>query len=258
MCIANYREHTQAFNFLLDKDCNKPILLFKGESGTGKSTLMEHCRTLIQKDIYQVSVDLRNTSNVMQIFFQTGRCLTWDCFENFTQQLGELNRQFNINVNGNTQAGVGNMINVELKALFENTTPEQRAERYTALTNAWSEDINNLDSQCVVLLDVYEQASTEIKRWIDGDFLSCVADSKQMRVVIAGQTVPQSFEWSRFCELKELYGVRDAEEWLPVIRAKGRRIPIEPQLIFLAGICHALNGNPGAIAKVIDGFPRQQ
>lgn len=258
MCIANYKEHTQAFNALLQKDCDKPILLFKGESGTGKSTLMEHCRTQIQKNIHQISVDLRNTSNVMQIFFQTGRCLTWDRFENFKQQLGELNRQFNINVNGNAQAGVGNMINVELKALFENTTQEQRAERYTALTNAWSVDINNLNTPCVLLLDVYDKASSEIKRWIDGDFLSCVADSRQMRVVIAGQSVPQSFEWKYSSELKELYGVPDAEEWLPVIKAMGRKIPLEPQLTYLAGICHALKGNPAEIVKTIESFPRQQ
>ncbi|MFI3122296.1 MAG: hypothetical protein QX191_03795 [Methylococcaceae bacterium] len=258
MSIANYKEHTKAFNSLLHKNCNKPILLFKGGSGTGKSFLMEHCRAQIQGDVHQVLVDLRATSNVMQIFLQTGRRLSWECFDNFKQHVGELNRQLNINVNGNTQAGVGNMINVELKALFDNATLEQRDERYSTLTNAWAEDINNLDNPCVLLLDVYESANSEIKRWITGDLLSCAVDSAQMRVVVAGQDVPESFGWNHCSELKELYGVPEAEEWLPVIKALGRRIPIEPQLTYLAGICHALKGNPGAIAKVIEGFPRQQ
>ncbi|MFI3189978.1 hypothetical protein BCS42_07415 [Crenothrix sp. D3] len=258
MSIANYKEHRSAFSALLEKDCDKPILLFKGESGTGKSTLLEHCRTQIHQDIYSVSVDLRNTSNVMQIFSQMGRRLTWDCFDNFKQQLGELNRQFNINVNGNTQAGVGNMINVELKALFDNTTPEQRTEHYTALTNAWAEDINALNKPCVLLLDVYEDANSEIKRWINGDFLSCASDSRQMRVVIAGKSVPESFEWNHCCELKQLYGVHDAKEWLSVIKSKKKIIPAQNPMDFLAGICHALNGNPSAIARVIDGFPSIQ
>lgn len=258
MSIANYKEHRKAFSTLLEANCSKPILLFKGESGTGKSTLMEHCRTQIQKDIHQVSVDLRSTTNAMQIFLQTGRRLNWDCFDNFQQQVGELNRQFNINVNGNTQAGVGNMINVELKALFDNTTPEQRTERYSTLTNAWAEDINKLDHPCVLLFDVYEQASSEIKNWIDGDFLSCVADSQKMRVVIAGKSVPESFGWNHCCELKKLYGVHEAEEWLPVIQAMGRIVPEQNPIDFLAGICHALNGNPAAIVKAIENFPRIQ
>jgi energy-coupling factor transporter ATP-binding protein EcfA2 len=258
MSIANYREHRQAFKALLEANCSKPILLFKGESGTGKSTLMEYCRSNIHQDIHQVPVDLRNTTNAMQIFLQTVRHLSWDYFDNFRQQVSELNRQFKIDINSNTQAGVGNVINVELKALFENTTPEQRAERYTTLTHAWTEDINKLDKPCILLLDVYDQAKTEIKGWIDGDFLSCAADSKQMRVVIAGQSVPESFSWNHCCELKKLYGVHEAEEWLPVIRAMGRIVPAQNPLDFLAGICHALNGNPAAIVKAIENFPRAQ
>ncbi len=258
MSIANYKEHREAFTALLKGNCCKPILLFKGESGTGKSALLEHCRTQIHKDIHQVSVDLRNTSNVMQIFLQTGRRLTWDCFDNFKQQLNELNRQFNINVNGNTQAGVGNMINVELKALFDNTSPEQSTERYSALTNAWAEDINALNNPCVLLFDVYEQANSEIKRWIDGDFLSCASFSEKMRVVIAGQSVPQSFEWNHCCEIKKLDGVHEAEEWLPVIHDMGRDIPSESPLEFLRGICLALKGNPSSIIQFIERFPRSQ
>ena len=257
MSIANYKEHRQAFNALLDKDCSKPILLFKGESGTGKSALLKHCRNQINSDIHQVPVGLPDISNVMQIFLHTGRCLSWNHFENFKQQLGQLNPQFKINVEGNTQAGVGNIINVELNALLENTTLEQREERYTILTNAWAEDINNLDNPCVLLLDIYDQANTEIKRWIAGDFLNCASTSRQMRVVIAGQSVPESFGWGHCCELKELYGVHEAEEWLPVIKAMGRKIPAQNPIDFLAGICYTCKGIPADIVKIIETFPRQ-
>ncbi|ASF47496.1 AAA family ATPase [Methylovulum psychrotolerans] len=257
MSIANYKEHREAFRTLLEEDCCKPILLFKGESGTGKSTLLKYCREQINNH-HQVSIDLRNTADVMQIFLQTCNHLKRDHFDHFKQHLSNLNQDFNINVNGNAQAGVGNMINVELKALFANTTPEQRAERNSALTHAWIDDINNFDKPCVMLIDVYEQANTEIKRWIDSDFLNCVADSQQIRVVIAGQNVPESFVWNHRSKLKTLYGVPEAEEWLPVIEAMGRTIPVEPQLTYLAGICHALKGNPAEIRKIIENFPRLQ
>ncbi|MGZ8182832.1 MAG: AAA family ATPase [Methylobacter sp.] len=257
MSIANYREHRKAFSALLEADCGKPILLFKGESGMGKSTLIKYCRTQIDKDINHVLIDLRTTSNFLQIFDKLAECLTSEHFDNFRERLGELNRQLNINVTGNTQAGVGNMINVELNALFENTTPEQRAERYTALTKAWAKEINNLDKPCVLLIDVYEKANSEIKQWIDGDLLNCAAKSTQMRVVIAGQNLPESLEWEHCSELKELVGVHEATEWLPVVSAMGRRTPEEPLLTYLVAMCSIFKGNPDDIVKWIKTFPPQ-
>lgn len=153
---------------------------------------------------------------------------------------------------------MGNVISVELKALFENTTPEQRAERYTTLTYAWAEDINKLDHPCLLLFDVYEKSSSEVKGWIDGDFLSCAADSQQLRVVIAGKSIPESFEWKNRSEIKELDGVHEAEEWLLVIKAMGRVVSSPNPIELLRGFCIALNGNPAAIMKFIEKFPRVQ
>jgi energy-coupling factor transporter ATP-binding protein EcfA2 len=258
MSIANYKEHRQAFKALLEANCSKPILLFKGKSGNGKSTLMEHCQTQIHQDIHQVLVDLRSPTNVMQFFYKSAERLNWDSFEHFKKYLNELTQEFNINVNGNTQAGVGNMINVELKTFFESTTLEQRAERYTVLTHAWAKDINNLDHPCVLLLDAYEKAHTEFQDWVTRDLLNSAANSQHIRVVVAGQSVPDSFEWKHRSVIKELDGVHEAEEWLPVIKAMGRVVPSPSPIELLRGFCIALNGNPAAIKKLIEKFPRIQ
>jgi hypothetical protein len=37
----------------------------------------------------------------------------------------------------------------------------------------------------------------------------------------------------------------------------GYRVPVEPALVYLAGICRAMNGNPGEIKKIIRTFPRE-
>lgn len=256
MSIANYKEHRAAFSALLKEDCDKPILLFKGESSMGKSTLIRHCRTQIDKNTIHVLVDLRTTTNVLQIFYKLTECLPVEHFDNFKQQVDELNRRFNININGNKLEGDNNTLTVELNALFEDTTLEQRADRYTALTKAWAKEINNLNGLCVLLIDVYEKASSEIKLWIDGDLLNCAAKSGQLRVMIAGQSVPESLEWEHCCESKELVGVHDAAEWIPVVSAMGRKAPKEPLLTYLTAMCSLLDGNPDKIVQWIKAkFP---
>ncbi len=74
--------------------------------------------------------------------------------------------------------------------------------------------------------------------------------------MLAGKEVPDNtnIEWGNYCVLHDLFGVREAEHWLPVVTALGRRVP-EPALIYLAGICHALKGHPDDIMKVIQGLP---
>ncbi|MDO9213713.1 MAG: hypothetical protein Q8Q54_02090 [Methylococcales bacterium] len=258
MSIANYTEHRAAFSALLKEDCDKPILLFKGESSMGKSTLIRHCRTQIDNNIIHVLVDLRSTTNVLQIFYKLTECLPAEQLDNFKRQVDDLNRRFNININinGNTLKGDNNTLNVELNALFENTTLEQRADRYTALTKAWTKEINNLNSLCILLIDVYEKASSEIKLWIDGDLLNCAAKSGQLRVMIAGQNVPESLEWEHCCDFKELIGVHDAAEWIPVVGAMGRKAPEEPLLTYLAAGCSIFKGNPDKIVQWIKAnFP---
>jgi hypothetical protein len=255
MSIANYKEHRNAFSALLEKDCDKPILLFKGESGTGKSTLIKYCRNQIDKDINHVLIDLRYTSNFLQISEKLSECLDLEHSDNFNQQLDKLNQQLNINVTGNTQAGAGNMISLALNETLEH---QQRTERYTALTKTWIREINNLGKQCVLFIDVYEKASSEIEQWVNADLLNCVAKFKKMRVVIAGKSLPENSEWEHFCEIKELDGVHEAEEWLPVIKAMGRVIPSSSPIEFLRAACLISKGRPNDIVNFIKTFPIAQ
>ncbi len=254
MTIANYKEHRQAFEALLEIDCSKPILLFKGESGNGKTTLMRHCQTLIHQDIYQVLVDLKHPINVIHFLYKSAQSLNWD----YLDRLSEPTQRIDIDINGNTQVGVGNTINVTLKAFYEKNVLQQRAERYMALTHVLGKFINNLDHPCVFLIDHYEKADAEFKDWVARDLLSSAAKYQQMRVVIAGQSVPDSSEWTHCRVIKELDGVHEAEEWLPVIKAMAREVPSPSPIELLRGFCIALNGNPDAIMKLIEKFPYAQ
>jgi hypothetical protein len=248
--IANYTEQRLAFDALLQDDCCKPILLYKGESGSGKSTLMGHCRTQINNDFHHALVGLSDLS-VMQFFYQIGRSLGWQHFDGFKAHLNSLNKQFDVNLNDNTQSGMGNRIRVELNAFVKGMSLEEKRDYYSTLTHVWSEDINNLSKPCVLLLDVYEKTPTETQHWLVHDFLSCAAYSEKMRVVVAGQSVPENINWNNCCETKKLEGIHQAEEWLPVIRAMQLE---EPPLKFLQNFCVYSNGRPSEMLKFINAF----
>jgi ABC-type lipoprotein export system ATPase subunit len=109
MDIANYTEHREAFKLLLGHNCKKPILLLKGQSGMGKSTLLECFDNHIQEnEIHRVIVDLRSTYNIMQVFLDTVRCLGWGYFCNLSKSINSFDNQLNINIEKNIQVGIGN------------------------------------------------------------------------------------------------------------------------------------------------------
>ncbi len=252
--IANYENERQAFLSLLESECEKRILLFRGPSGTGKTALIMSCQNQVCKPVYHMPVQLRGTAvGMAEIFWRTGDCLGWNLLSNFTGQLSDFG--INVNIIDNKIRGNENQIRVLLNA--EN--PADREARQVSLTNAWFEDIRILDNLFLLIMDTYEQASEEMKDWISSPFLSRAANSENIRVAIAGQEIPEpNIEWGRCCDVRELYGVREAEHWLPVIDALGRVVPVEPALTYIAGICHAFDGRPVDIMNIIMGFPKKK
>lgn len=106
-------------------------------------------------------------------------------------------------------------------------------------------------------MDTFESATAEVAEWISGPLLARVANTPPVRVVVAGQQVPDenNIEWCQCCAVYDLRGVREARYWMPVVQSLGRRVPSED---YLAGICDALKGQPLAIMIQIQTFPEQQ
>jgi hypothetical protein len=245
MSIANYKEHRQAFNNLLQADCDKPILLFKGKVGIGKSTLVEYCCDSVTNTHYAYFNFKNHTKNIQQVFYTLAENLKLENVDDFLEIIPS------VNIGGNTQAGVGNVINVELNQ----NILIQRAEYHTKLTKRLVKEANRFQDPFIIFIDTYEKANTEIQSWIKGDLLNCVKIENKLRVVIAGQNVPEiSHEWKRYSILKELHGVHEAEEWLPVIDAKRKKSPPSE---FLKSFCAFANGNPSKMLEYIEAFPEK-
>lgn len=253
--LANYQEQIEAFLALLRPDCERRILLFQGEGGTGKTTLFRACQEKIPQDVYHVPIQLRQSGVGMAEIFSRSVSLTgWDRWPNFTERV--LGMTPNIEIEDNQLRGLNNRINVALHV----ESPADRKQRRVDLTEAWFTDTYALPQPLLMMMDVYEQAPIEVADWIDGPFLARAAYCERLRVVVAGRKVPDenTIEWGHCCTRQNLYGVREARYWLPVVAALGKVVPAKNPLDFMAGACNICQGRPDEIMKWIMEFPSRE
>lgn len=257
--IANYENEQKAFGSLFKKECKERILLYRGDSGSGKTTLLSHCaETLIPKDVKHIPIQLRESAvSFAEVFYRSAQYLTWDKLKNFTKQVAQMEGTPYTNIDKNWLAGIGNRISVVMQV--EN--PKDRAQRSVELTHAWFEDLRANKQLILMLFDTYEKGNTEMQEWISGPLLSRVVHAENVRVVVAGQKVPDinNIEWKSCCCAHDLYGVKEAKHWMPVVKAMNRKIGKEvgDAETWLAGVCYALKGNPSEIIKAIEGLPKK-
>lgn len=255
--IANYEEHQQAFHSLLADDCQRRILLFHGLSGTGKTTLLRACQQKVPPSILTIPIQFREAAvSVAEIFDRAGEHIGWQHMVNFTEQIALLSGLPSVQVEKNWLTGSHNQINVALKS--ENQADQEH--RRVTLTKAWFADLQKVKKMILMVMDTYENVSTDVSQWLEGPFLSRLSRLRHMRLLIAGQRVPEAnnIEWGHCCQPHELYGVKEAKHWLPVIEAIGRKIEVSDPLNWLAGVCYALEGRPSEIMKVIETLPMKE
>ncbi len=67
--LADYHDQRNAFLALLEPDCAKRILLFSGETGTGKTSLIMDCQKDVCDPVYLIPIQLRGTVvSIAEIF----------------------------------------------------------------------------------------------------------------------------------------------------------------------------------------------
>lgn len=254
MLLADYHNERAAFNSLLQTECQSRILLFRGASGTGKTTLLDHCVQQANKVTSCVNINLKGGAvTVAEILWRTARKLGGERLNTFNGRLAELEGKRQVNIDKNWLAGLGNRIYVTLQ------TSSDRAQLSAALTEALFADLSRMRQNTVFVMDTYEHAITEVQDWLSGPFLARVEQVKNVRALIAGQTLPDAtnIEWGYCSTVNELFGVPEAKHWLPIVQEMNRSIPFDEPLTWLAGVCHALEGRPKNIMQIIEGLPRK-
>lgn len=252
--IADYVEERALFDALLLAETQHRILLFQGESGMGKSRLLMACLEKVTS-IRHIPVDFKGTAvSVAEVFYRTGDRLGWEHFPHFLAAIGTLEGPQAVKIDSNRLLGINQKI--ELALTIEKV--DDRERQVAELTKAWFGDLLNLGFDLLFIFDTYEQATEPVQRWLAGPFLVRAAGNPRLRVLIAGQKVPESrnIEWGYCCQTRQLAGVRDPAHWESVVTALNRHIPYSLR-DYLAGICQAYSGRPDAIMNFIEGLPQR-
>jgi len=257
--IADYHAERALFETLLAATPSQRILLFRGASGCGKTTLLRVClEAAVDQAISLVSVQTQfreEAVSVAEIFYRTGDKLGWDRFPHFLSAVERMQGPATVTIEGNRLIGINQRINVALAG----EKPEDVEYRLAMLTDTWFSDLRNLPYRLLLVFDTYEKAVTPVRSWFDGPFLTRVAGNTQIRVLVAGQEVPDAnnIEWGHCCRERELSGVSEAEHWLPIVDALNRHTFSSDVHSFLVGVCIALKGRPLEIMQIIEGLPER-
>ena len=243
--IANYKQEQAHFNAFVQSDKEPNILLFQGESGSGKSSLIEHCLSLVpQMPSLMMKLDGGGDA-IPTLFTNMGSRQGWENLPNFTHTVANLLETPSKAGNRIWQMGMYR----HLREIGQLSDVESRLSRYQLLSDAWFADSIQFETPFLLAIDTYEKKTTLFDRWFSHDFLVGTAMSKRMRVVVGGQSVPVTQTGWGFCaSLQELEGIHEAEAWLVWAEQVGYQIP---SLEILAGAVLALDGNPSKIIEVI-------
>jgi hypothetical protein len=102
----------------------------------------------------------------------------------------------------------------------------QRDMRFNRLKKSFFDDIANFQQTTVLLLDTFNEASSDLQDWISSEFLGEIAEPKNLNfvVVVAGQKTPlPSIEWSR-CYQHCRLGAIQTEAWYQYVRETDQQL----------------------------------
>lgn len=250
--LANYKQEQALFAEFIESDTDPNILLFQGESGSGKSRFVEHCLGSVPQMPSLLMKMQSGRDSIPSLFTSMGRQCGWEKLPEFSNTVANLlERPSDVN-DAVWNAGMHR----HLRDIGKIGDLDSRLSRYQLLSDAWFADSMQFDSPFLLAIDTYENVSTLFDRWFNEDFLIGVANSSKMRVMVSGQTVPQiQDDWGFCASLQEMNGIHEAKAWMVWAEAVGYQVP---SLEILAGVVLALKGNPSQIVEVIQAnFPKR-
>jgi hypothetical protein len=253
MRLANRTKEADFFRKMLRGDTSQRILLIQAASGMGKTSLLAEFASLchVQSETaLLIKIDLKSAqTGIAYIFSKLQNRLGENSFTRFNAALSKFLRA-GVEISDNQIEGTENQIQVVLNTESEDV----RNFRLSELQRSFFLDLQGIQKPIVIILDTFNLAPASLADWIEGEFLAAVADAKNIRVVIAGQSIPKpTIEWEDIAEVHFLEPINDIEVWYPFLQEKG--LLLEQQTV-QAFVIH-LEGQPSMILQVLESVSRR-
>ncbi len=211
--IANREIIYNHFTNIISGQEKKRIMLLSGDSGKGKTVLLNELRNYAEKQ------------KIATAFLDFSGCPTLDdLFETMLQD-----------------------INNSLLPQTLNAEEPKRQHRFIS-------DLKNLCTPLILVLDAYEQASEDAKRWMESHFLLRLKQTPAVTVIIAGQRIPvhESLSWNELTTEFELPPITKVKDWQNFVRIKWGCNHITKEHVEALTI--GAKGDPALIFSLLETF----
>jgi hypothetical protein len=250
--MANRVHEMSLFEALLERQCQKRILLVKAPSGYGKSELIDRFTQIgkNQADLTVIILDLADsTAGIAYLISRLQRKLKPARFPNYDRSVRQFLVTPNIEMSDIEIEGNENTLQILLNV-------DEQQIRLNQLEQAFFGDLAAIKMPVLLLIDTFEKAPDELQNWISGQFLGEVAENLEgFRVVVAGQEVPQSrADWRTHHHCCELGSIQEVDVWYDYVQA--RKIQLTRD--FVSGIVCAFRGQPRNIAEMLEFYREGQ
>ncbi|MEM8861986.1 MAG: ATP-binding protein, partial [Chloroflexota bacterium] len=243
--LANYQKEQEIFNSIVNSSIEPNILMFKGESGSGKSHLIDHCLKQFGSSFVAHMRLEHNTESIGTLLNILGSGLNLSRVPLFNETICDLVGE----APEESEARWPIKLRRYLREIGRFTDLETKSSHFQLLTDSLFSDISNLDETVLIAVDTYEKCSTEFDRWFTEEFLFGVAHAPHIKLIVSGQSLPQpSSDWDSRTIYHQLNGVADVHAWELWGDLLGLKLPSAD---VITGICLALKGNPSAIVGTL-------
>jgi hypothetical protein len=202
---------------MLRGEIQERILLIEAPSGYGKTGLMARFEMQCPQEIHTVLVDLKGAQEgIPYVFSRIQRKLGKKRFPNFNAAIDKFLNS-GVEIQHNRLSGEGSQIQVIL-----NVPLEERKYRLTQLQQVFFEDLERFNRPIAFILDTFNSTTEELAGWIEGQFLTEVADNKNLLAIVAGQQIPQPrIEWQNYHHCCKLDRIMEREAWYGYVKDVG-------------------------------------
>lgn len=255
--LANRTDELAFFQKMVQGQIQHRILLIQAASGYGKTGLMGRFADQCPTGTLAVPLNLKAAggAGIAYMFYRIRKVLAAQAFPHYEKAIVKFlhpdRTVAEIEISGNDLSGDQSAIQVVLQGQSE----AERQFRLQQVQSAFFKDLRQGRSGIVFILDTFNEATPELRAWVEGQFLMEVADGERLYCVVAGQEVPQaSIEWERLHHKCCLKPIRDHELWYHY--AKDAGLPFDQKE--LGVLVDLFAGVPSLIGQALEEVTRNR